>query len=127
MKVSQLRMRHEAPYFRGSRLAIDRDCGAGNVSDSPASQNKSEQKANMLHFLVMREPDSHRRRTLEPATMTQDELAELRTSLSRLSLTAVRQAYHTAHSRCRMVNDHVPSARSIQELVQIWKDLWSRR
>ena len=58
--------------------------------------------------------------------MTRDELVELRASLSRLSLNAVRQAYHTAYSRCRMVNDHAPSARSIQELVQIWKNLWRR-
>jgi hypothetical protein len=40
---------------------------------------------------------------------------------------AVRQAYHTAYARCHMVNDHVPSARSIQELVQVWKQLWKWR
>src|SRR5262249_34491814 len=96
-----------------------------SLSDSPAGKWRT--KSEHATLFVMREPDSHRRRTLEPATMTQDELAELRTSLARLSVTAVRQAYHTAYSRCRMVNDHVPTARSIQELVQIWKDLWSRR
>jgi hypothetical protein len=59
--------------------------------------------------------------------MTLDEIRHLRSSLSRLSLTAARQAYHTAYARCRMVNDRVPSARSIQELVQVWKQLWRRR
>jgi hypothetical protein len=59
--------------------------------------------------------------------MSTDEIRQLRISLSRLSLTAVRQAYHTAYARCRMVNDRVPSARSIQELVQVWKQLWMRR
>jgi hypothetical protein len=59
--------------------------------------------------------------------MTPDEIRQLRISLSRLSLTAARQAYHTAYARCRMVNDRVPSARSIQELVQVWKQLWMRR
>jgi hypothetical protein len=59
--------------------------------------------------------------------MRDDDLKQLRSSLSRLSLTAVRQAYHTAYARCRMVNDRVPSARSIQEFVQVWKQLWMRR
>jgi hypothetical protein len=66
----------------------------------------------------------------EPASheiMSPAEIKQLRGSLSRLSLTAARQAYHTAYARCRMVNDRVPSARSIQELVQVWKQLWSSR
>lgn len=62
-----------------------------------------------------------------PEVMTLAEISQLRSSLSRASLSALRQAYHTAHSRCRMVNDRVPSARSIQELVQVWKQLWKRR
>lgn len=62
-----------------------------------------------------------------PEIMSTDELKELRTSLSRISLSAARHAYHTAYSRCRMVNDRVPSARAIQELVQVWKQLWKRR
>jgi hypothetical protein len=59
--------------------------------------------------------------------MSPDDLKQLRTSLSRISLNAARHAYHTAYARCRMVNDRVPSARSIQELVQVWKQLWKRR
>ena len=52
------------------------------------------------------------------------ELKQMREGLSRLSLEAVRHAYQTAYARCRMVNDRVPSARSMQELVQAWKQLW---
>ena len=59
--------------------------------------------------------------------MSREELGNLRSSLSRISLSAARHAYHTAYARCRMVNDRAPSARSIQELVQVWKQLWKRR
>jgi hypothetical protein len=59
--------------------------------------------------------------------MSPDDLKKLRGSLSRLGRSAALQAYHTAYARCRMVNDRVPSARSIQELVQVWKQLWKRR
>jgi hypothetical protein len=63
----------------------------------------------------------------EVEIMSAEELREMRQGLSRLSLSAVRQAYHTAHARCRMVNDRVPSARAMQELVQVWKQLWKWR
>ena len=59
--------------------------------------------------------------------MNAADLAEMRRGLSHLSVDAVRHAYHTAYARCRMVNDRVPSARSIQELVQVWKQLWKWR
>jgi len=59
--------------------------------------------------------------------MSPNDLKQLRSSLSRISLNAARHAYHTAYARCRMVNDRVPSPRSIQELVQVWKQLWKRR
>ena len=59
--------------------------------------------------------------------MTRNDLKELQNGLSRLSLDAVRHAYQTAYARCRMVNELVPSARSMQELVQVWKQLWKWR
>ena len=59
--------------------------------------------------------------------MTRNDLKELQNGLARLSLHAVRHAYQTAYARCRMVNDRVPSARSMQELVQVWKQLWKWR
>lgn len=55
--------------------------------------------------------------------LSRDELKEIRDNLTRMGIAVIRQAYHTAHSRCRMVNDGVPSVRSIQELVQTWKAL----
>jgi len=59
--------------------------------------------------------------------MSPDDLKKLRSNLSRLGRSAALQAYHTAYARCRMVNDRAPSARSIQELVQVWKQLWKHR
>jgi hypothetical protein len=59
--------------------------------------------------------------------MTRNDLKELQNGLARLSLDAVRHAYQTAYARCRMVNDRVPSARSMQELIQVWKQLWKWR
>ena len=76
---------------------------------------------------MARRPDVRPHEPTSQGIMTPDEISQLRISLSRLSLDAVRQAYHTAYARCRMVNDRVPSARSIQELVQVWKHLWRRR
>lgn len=74
--------------------------------------------------MVARRPDFRNRNedVLSPA-----DLKQMREGLSRLSIEAVRHAYQTAYARCRMVNDHVPSARSIQELVQAWKQLWMWR
>lgn len=63
----------------------------------------------------------------EENILTREELKEMRRGLSRLSLEAARHAFQTAYARCRMVNDRVPSARSIQELVQVWKQLWKWR
>jgi len=61
--------------------------------------------------------------------LSEDELQQMREGLSHLSLEAVRHAYQTAYARCCMVNDRVPAARSIQELVQAWKQLrqWKKR
>jgi hypothetical protein len=75
-----------------------------------------------MAFAMARRPDIRNSEVMNP-----DEINQLRTSLSRISLSAARHAYHTAYARCRMVNDRVPSARSIQELVQVWKQLWKRR
>lgn len=69
----------------------------------------------------------HSREQEDAALLTEGDLAEMRRGLSRLSIDAVRHAYHTAYARCRMVNDHAPSPRSIQELVQIWRQLWKWR
>ena len=86
-------------------------------------QDMGEQIANMLGFKIMaRRPDLR-----ADEIMNSEELKAMRSELSRLSLSALQQAYHTAYARCRMVNDRVPSARCVQELVQVWKQLWKRR
>jgi hypothetical protein len=69
-----------------------------------------------------------RRRDLrQDEVLSEGDLKQMRENLSRLSLEAVRHAYQTAYARCRMVNDRVPTARSMQELVQAWKMLWGWR
>jgi len=75
---------------------------------------------------VARQPES-RHPESDGLVLSSAELEEMRRSLSRLSIDAVRHAYQTAYARCRMVNDRVPSARSMQELVQVWKQLWKWR
>jgi hypothetical protein len=58
--------------------------------------------------------------------MSREELQQMRESLARSGMEALRYAYNTAYARCRMVNGHAPSARSVQELVQVWRQLWNR-
>lgn len=70
---------------------------------------------------------ARRREIREEEILSAQELKEMRQGLSRLSIDAVQHAYNTAYARCRMVNDRVPSPRSIQELVQVWKQLWKWR
>jgi hypothetical protein len=50
-------------------------------------------------------------------------LAELQQRLSMMSITAVQDFYQYTHSACRIYPGHFPSARSIQELVQAWKQM----
>ena len=76
---------------------------------------------------MARRPVLQRTALNKEEVLTTDDLKQMREGLSRLSLEAVRHAYQTAYSRCRMVNDRVPSARSMQELVQAWKQLWQWR
>jgi len=50
-------------------------------------------------------------------------------TLSQMSVTAVQDFYRTAYMSCRLDEGHFPSARSIQELVQAWKQKgrWKQR
>jgi len=59
--------------------------------------------------------------------MNCEDLKQMRETLAGSGLEALRYAYNTAYARCRMVNGHPPSARSIQELVQVWRQLWKRQ
>jgi hypothetical protein len=55
------------------------------------------------------------------------ELRGLQERLARLSKYSVQEAYRRAHDACRMDGDKLPGPRTIQELVQAWKQLWKWR
>ena len=52
--------------------------------------------------------------------MPRDELAALQKQFKTMSEGAIQSFYHGAYRRCQFVN-RVPTARSIQELVAVWK------
>jgi hypothetical protein len=60
--------------------------------------------------------------------LTTTQLAELRKKLATTSITAVKDAYQSAHYQCRLDGDKIPSARAIQTLVQAWREMrgWSK-
>jgi hypothetical protein len=53
----------------------------------------------------------------------EEDVKELRHNLAHLSLGAVRDFYEQAYRDCRMIYSRLPSARQIQTLVQVWKQL----
>ena len=60
---------------------------------------------------------------------SREELQEIGRNLALMSEHAVREFYQRAYRECRIINSHTfPSARSVQELVQAWKQLrkWRR-
>jgi predicted alpha/beta-hydrolase family hydrolase len=59
--------------------------------------------------------------------LSREELKQMAENLARSGVEALRYSYNTAYARCRMINGHPPSARSIQELVQVWRQLWKRQ
>ena len=60
---------------------------------------------------------------------SKDDLEQYRRGLANHSRYHVRKLYNEVHDECRVVGDHVPSAKAIQRLVQVWRQLWewSRR
>jgi hypothetical protein len=56
-----------------------------------------------------------------------EELNDLRRRLSQLSPHHVSIEYQKAYMDCRMFGNALPPARAIQELVQIYKQLWKWR
>jgi len=50
-------------------------------------------------------------------------LKELRYNLAHLSVGAVREFYERAYRDCRLIYTRLPSARQMQTLVQVWKQL----
>ncbi|MCU1335923.1 MAG: hypothetical protein JWO19_1504 [Bryobacterales bacterium] len=51
------------------------------------------------------------------------ELADLRRKLAAMKEHEVKSFYRSAHFRCELHEYRLPSARSVQELVQAWKQL----
>jgi len=54
--------------------------------------------------------------------LTRAELTDLQQQFRSMSESALQSFYHAAHRRCQFVYT-TPTARSIQELVAIWKYL----
>jgi hypothetical protein len=61
--------------------------------------------------------------------LTRQELLDLQKQFGNMSESALQTFYHEAHRRCQFVVYKPATARSIQELVAIWKYLrqWKRR
>jgi hypothetical protein len=66
---------------------------------------------------VAKRPDFSKR------VLIREDLAQLQRRLSQMSVIAVQDFYRTAYLTCRLDEGHFPSARSIQELVQAWKQM----
>jgi hypothetical protein len=58
--------------------------------------------------------------------LSEAELAELRRVLSEMKEHELRSFYTDAYRRCELHECRFPSPRSIQELVQAWKQLRQR-
>jgi hypothetical protein len=68
------------------------------------------------------------RRPESPASvMTREELKQVKGSLSMLSPYTVRDNYRKMPERCRLREGAPPPPRMMQELVTLWKLLWTWR
>lgn len=78
---------------------------------------------------MARRPDIGPDGKIREEILSRTHLDELVRSLSHLSLNAVLDFYQRAYRSCRIVNESAfPTARSMQELVQAWRQLrkWRR-
>jgi hypothetical protein len=59
--------------------------------------------------------------------LTPEQLVALQKQFENMGESALQSFYHAAHRRCQFVN-RLPTARSIQELVAVWKFMrrWKR-
>jgi hypothetical protein len=55
--------------------------------------------------------------------LTENDLKELQRRLSLLSMAHVEDFYRESHRECCLNDKTFPAARSIQQLVQAWKQL----
>jgi len=59
--------------------------------------------------------------------LSAEELKQYAASLAKLSPHHVQIEYQRVYMECRMFGTVLPSAKAIQQLVQIWKQLWKWR
>ncbi len=52
---------------------------------------------------------------------TKEEISELRCKIAKLASYEIKIEYERVYDLCRMDSDRLPSARSIQQLVTIWR------
>jgi hypothetical protein len=55
--------------------------------------------------------------------LSEKDLKELRHNLAHLSISAVQDFYERAYRDCRLIYTRLPTARQMQTLVQVWKQL----
>jgi hypothetical protein len=79
---------------------------------------EGENEAKAIKWLAMA-----RRPEVQQQMLSRDDLAVLKRRLDQMSVTGVQDFYRTAYLACRVDGDRVPSARSVQELVQAWKQM----
>jgi hypothetical protein len=63
----------------------------------------------------------------EEEILSDEELKQLRHNLAHLSEPGVRDFYERAYQDCRIIYGRLPSARKMQTLIQVWKQLWTWR
>jgi hypothetical protein len=68
-----------------------------------------------------------RRPEFPAIVMTAEELKQLKRSLSMLSPYMVRDNYQNLLEKCRLREGALPTPRMMQELVTLWKVLWTWR
>ncbi len=69
---------------------------------------------------MARRPDFSKREDI----LTPDDLKALNESLAHLSMHSVLDFYQQSYRACRIINSSTfPTPRSVQELVQAWKQL----
>ncbi len=71
-----------------------------------------------MDFAMARRPDREKIDIL-----SEKDLKALRHTLAHLSVGAVRDFYEQAYRDCRLIYSRLPSARQMQTLVQVWKQL----
>jgi hypothetical protein len=58
------------------------------------------------------------------SVLSREGLAQFQAKLATMNESVLRSYYRAVHSECRLKKENeIPAARSIQELVQVWKRL----